>query len=416
MAKWKLLPFDTKYTMDMQEIPHIKHPHIKEGDEYRLFLYKAKTANEIVHQFNDKLKFDNCKIQVNLKYKCLKTERNDEWSGVVGLRFNDHPLNKFSFNQSINTLVVRTYASNFTVGHDIYFDENINNTVRLHGRKNLVQILKITDNGNNEVKYENNTYKINLKLDHINNKINGFIMINIKCTTKDYHNLLQLPILPYNGLPSKYYHTMRVMYKVMENTNTGNYNGVLCNKFLSKDSSDLIPPNQIEFRHEDIFQTSEFTKSSDDIQSGLYLYVSGGWLIDHIKKIIRVGDVVRTWFNKRNDEYEHNTVGYFVILDIIDQDSFYGELRDVYYTGEAAYHCTGKLQFTIFKLKFSLIEDIPVRYQTEERAEELLPHLHGKGFDLTGLGLHPSPGDYSTSSEDEDNDDYAVEKEEFFDI
>ena len=85
-----------------------------------------------------------------------------------------------------------------------------------------------------------------------------------------------------------------------------------------------------------------------------------------------------------NNEKKSGHLPYCVVLDIINNDEFYGEVQDPYDQGEDEWTFDNLCEFTIIKLSFNCISEIPLDWQTEEKKKILEPYLLDIGYSITG--------------------------------
>lgn len=371
MGDWKLLQFIQKYTLDMVNIP-VNRKDIKKNTQVRLFLYKPKSPTEIVHEVTYKIDYHGIQIYLSLNIKCREKKDNMR-NGMIETILDNHPI-KLSYNKKDSYISINEFIEHETNEIKICDGE----------MTNYFEISKITKNSPKSIQLNDDKVKMDLQLDLENKLVNGIIQFNISLNNNNYLNLLNQPVYQYNYLPSKNYHTIRAMYNIIKKQGN-NYMGKLCKEFLSKDSKELVPPDEIDFCYKDIFQMNTFA-----------LDKTTGWSYDETKDVTDwngrcLDPIVRTML-KTNDKVRcrmKNMEGgccnpYFIIIDIINNDEFYGEVQNPYTQGEKDWLPNKLITFTINKLSFNSISEIPLNWQTDEKKEKLKPYLLDIGYSMTG--------------------------------
>jgi hypothetical protein len=365
METWTLLQFSQKYTLNMTKIS-LNRKDVKKNTKFRLFLAKPKSCNEVIHSFDQIVKYNDLDIRLSLQFKCLKTEKNDVWNGIFESKLINHPIS----GKKTSYIHVDTFA------------ENENNTLKLEEDYKFLEISDIKEDTSKIINFRNEIMKLNLELNKETMTVNGDVYINITINKQDYHNLLNQPILKNNYLPSDHYHTIRAMYKVTKK-NANKYTGSLCPDFLSKDSDNIDPPEEIEFTYKNIFQIDQIISDKWDCKATKNVTDWNGQCLDPIvRTMLEPGYHVRC----RIVDKEDNDCGrpYFIIMECIDKDHFYGELQDPYNQGYDSYNPDRMLQFAIMKLSFNSISEIPLSWQSEEKETKLEPYLLNTGYSITG--------------------------------
>ncbi|QKF94469.1 hypothetical protein QKU48_gp1011 [Fadolivirus algeromassiliense] len=365
MENWTLLSFSQKYTLDMTKIS-LNRKDVKKNTKFRLFLAKPKSPNEVIHSSDQTFRYNDLNIRLSLQFKCLKTENNDRWNGIFKYELINHPIS----GKKDKYIHIDTFIG------------NENNTLELEEDSKFLEISDIKEDTTPIINFRNEIIKLTLELNKENMTVNGEIYINIGVTIKDYHNLLNQPILKNNYLPSDHYYTIRAMYKVIKK-NSNKYTGSLCPDFLSKDSVDIDPPEEIEFTYKNIFQIDQFVCNKYDCKSTENVTDwSGQCLNPNVRTMLEPQYHVRC----RIVDKEGNDCcrPYFIILDCLDKDHFYGELQDPYNQGYDSFNHDRMLQFTIMKLSFNSISEIPLSWQSKEKETKLEPYLLDTGYSMTG--------------------------------
>jgi len=332
-------------------------------------MVKPKSSAEVIHSFNNQIDYNGLEIRFYLNIRCI--DPNDiQWLAMYKTDINHE-----------------TRHLKHLKGDFISIDEFVPNersTAELCDGSSI-EICNITNSSPKEINIINSFCNISLKLNTDDMTVKGKINLFIKYDITDYQKLLDDEILPFNSLPSEHYYTARLMYKIKKITKKG-FKGKLCKRFLSMDDQFELP-KKIKFTYENIFQIR-----NDDLDHMKYSCTrvenvtdwSGRCFNPIVRTMLKIGQKVRCKITFNNDVINAH---YVKIVDIINEDEFFGEVQDCYNQGRWPLKLNPNLplQFAIIKLRFDSISEIPLMWQTEEDVKRLEPYLLDYGYLITGM-------------------------------
>jgi hypothetical protein len=341
------------------------------GDKVRLFMAKPKSPTEVIHYFNNQIDYNGLVIRFYLTIRCIDSSA-DRWVFVSKANI-DHQIKR-----------LKHLKEEFVLIDEFIKDER--STAKLDG--GTIEICNINSSWPEEINIINSFCDISIKINTEEMTATGKVELFIKYDMEDYEKLLKNEILPFNSLPSEHYHTARPMYKVKKITKKG-FKGILCKRFMSADGDQFELPKKIKFKYDNIFQIR-----NDDLDHMKYGCAktedvtdwSGRCFNPIVRTMLKTGQLVRC--KVKIDDKVINT-HYVKIIDIINDEEFFGEVQDCYNQGKWPLKLNPDLplQFAIIKLRFDSISEIPLMWQTDADVKRLEPHLLDYGYLITGMAV-----------------------------